>query len=93
MPITNKSSDYIYIYIYLYIYKTTLSYCLKCRKNPKSKNSKVLRTENGRIKLLSNYAVCNIKKSTFIKGQEAKGLLISIGIRTPLIKILFCFKV
>ena len=30
-----------------------LSYCLKCRKNTKSKNPKVARTKNRRIILLS----------------------------------------
>ena len=29
------------------------SYCLKCRKNTESKNLKVVKTENGRIMLLS----------------------------------------
>ena len=52
-----------------------LSYCLKCRKNAESKNPKVVRKKKGRIMLLSKYAVCNSKKSKFIKEQEAKGLL------------------
>ena len=30
---------------------------------------------------------CGSKKSKFIKKQEAKGLLSSLGIRTPLTKI------
>ena len=30
-----------------------LSYCLKCRKNTESKNPKVVRTQNGRIMILS----------------------------------------
>ena len=60
-----------------------LSYCLKCRKSTESKNPKVVRTENGRIMLLSKCAVCNSKKSKFIKGQEASELLSSSGIRTP----------
>ena len=34
------------------IYKTMLSYCLKCRKNTERKNSKVVRTKNGKIMLL-----------------------------------------
>ena len=37
--------------------------------------------------LLSNCAVCNIKKARFIKSQEAKGLLSNLGIRTPLSKV------
>ena len=64
-----------------------LSYCLKCRKNTESKNPKVARTKNGRIMLLSKCVVCDSKKSKFIKLQDGSGLLSSLGIRTPLIKI------
>ena len=49
-----------------------LSYCLKCRKNTKSKNPKIVRAKNGRIMLLSKWAVCNSKILKFIKEQEAK---------------------
>ena len=44
----------------------------------------------------SKYAVCGIKKSRFVKEQEAKRLLNSLGLKTPLNKIpvlgsiLFC---
>ena len=62
--------------------------CLKCRKITESKNPKVARTENGRIMLLSKYAVCDSKKSKFIKEQEASGLLSSLGIKTHLSEIL-----
>ena len=37
--------------------------------------------------LLSKCAICNNKKSRFIKEQEARGLLSNLGIRTPLSKI------
>ena len=37
--------------------------------------------------LLSKCAVCDSKKSKFIKEQEASGLLSSLGIKTPLSKI------
>ena len=40
-----------------------LSYYLKCRKKTKSKNPKLAKTENGRITILSNCAVCSSKKS------------------------------
>ena len=43
-----------------------LSYCLKCRSNTESKNPKVVRTENGRVMLLSKCAVCNSKKLEFL---------------------------
>ena len=62
-------------------------YCLKCRKNTESKNPKVAKTKNGRIMPLSKCAVCDSKKSKFIKEQEASGLLSSLGIKIPLSKI------
>ena len=61
-----------------------LPYCLKCRKNTENKSPKVVRTKKGRIMLLSKCAVSNCKESKFLKEQEAKGLLSSIGIRTSL---------
>ena len=33
--------------------------------------------------MLSKCAICGAKKSQFIKKQEAKGLLSSLGIKTP----------
>ena len=51
-----------------------LSYCLKCRKNTKSKSPKVVRTKNRTIMLLSKCEMCEIKKSKFIKDKEASGL-------------------
>ena len=66
-----------------------LLYCLKCRKNTESKNPKIARTKNGRIMLLPKRAVCDRKKSKFIKQQEASGLLSSLRIKTSLNKIPF----
>ena len=37
--------------------------------------------------ILSKYAICDTKKSKFIKEPEAKGLISNLGIRTPLSKI------
>ena len=37
--------------------------------------------------LSSKCVVCGNKKSRFIKKQEAKGLLSSLGLKTPLNKI------
>ena len=37
--------------------------------------------------ILSKCAVCGVKKSKFIKKQEAKGLVSNLGIRTPLRKV------
>ena len=44
------------------IYQTTLSYCLKCIKNTESKNPKVVKTKNGKIKFLWKCPICNSKK-------------------------------
>ena len=58
------------------------SYRLKCKH--KSESSK---TSNGREMVLSKCAICNSKKSKFIKNQEAKGLLSNLGIKAPLSKV------
>ena len=44
-----------------------LSYCLKCRKNIERKYLTAVRTKTGRIMLLSKFAVCDSKRSKFIK--------------------------
>ena len=72
--------------INIYKYKIK-SYWLKCKKDTENINPKVSKTSNGRTTLLSKCALCKSKKSRFIKNQETKGLLSSLGIRTPLIKV------
>ena len=39
--------------------------------------------------LLSKCSVCNSKKLKFFKKQEVRGLLSSLGVRTPLSKFSF----
>ena len=63
------------------------SYCLKCKKYTKNINPQVYSTCNGKLMILSKCATCGSKKSKFIKKQEAKGILSSLGIKTPLSKI------
>ena len=63
------------------------TYCMKCRKNAEKLNSKTLKTKNGRLIMQSKCNDCGIKKSRFVKEQEAKGLLSNLGIKTPLSKI------
>ena len=63
------------------------SYCSKCQKDTENINPRVSKTSNDRTMVLSNCAICNSKKSRFIKNQEAKGLLSSLRIKTPLIKV------
>ena len=50
-----------------------LSYSLKCRKNTESKNPNVARAVNRKIMFLSKCAMCDSKKSKFIKQQEVSG--------------------
>ena len=63
------------------------TYCVSCKKNTENKNVKIVRTKNGRLQMRSLCSVCGNKKSKFVKEQEAKGVLSSLGIRTPLSKI------
>ena len=63
------------------------TYCVKCRKNTENLNSKIFKTKNGRLLMQSKCTNCGIKKSSFVKEQEAKGLLNNLGIKTPLNKI------
>ena len=66
-----------------------MSYCSKCKKkkNTESIDPKVSATRNSKTIILSKRAICDAKKSKFIKKQKAKGLLSNLGIRTPLGKI------
>ena len=45
------------------------------------------RTKNNRLIMQSKCSVCGIKKSRFVKEQEAKGLLSNLRIKTSLSKI------
>ena len=65
-----------------------LSYCLKCKKkNTESIKPLISKTKNGGTVILSKCATCYTEKSRFIKKQEAKGLLTSLGFKTGLDKI------
>ena len=61
-------------------------YCLKCKKYTNSINPQDSGTSNGKLMILSKCAICGSKKSKFIKKQEAKRILSSLGIKTPLSK-------
>ena len=54
------------------------TYCVKCRKDTENIDPKMVRTK---------CSVCGIKKSRFVKEEEAKGVLTNLGIKTPLSKI------
>ena len=59
----------------------------KCRKNTENIDPKIVKTKNKRLFMQSKCSVCGIKKSRFVKEQEAKGLLSNLGIKVRLSKI------
>ena len=63
------------------------TYCVKCKKDTENIIPKMVITKNNRLIMQSKCPVCGIKKSRFVKEQEAKGLLSNLGIKTPLSKI------
>ena len=61
-------------------------FLFKMQRNVESKTIKVGKTKSGEIMLLSKCAVCDSKKSKFIKEQEARGLLSELkGIKVPIL--------
>ena len=64
------------------------TYCVKCRKDTGNIDPEMVRTKNNKLIMQSKCPVCGIKKSRFVKEQEAKGLLSNLRIKTPLSKIL-----
>ena len=64
------------------------TYCIKFKKDTENIDPKIVRTKNNRLVMQSKCSVCRIKKSRFVKEQEAKGLLRNLGIKTPLSKML-----
>ena len=63
------------------------TYSMKCREKTEDLNSDIFRTKNGKLIMQSKYADCGVKKSRFVKQQEAKDLLSNLGIKAPLSKI------
>ena len=47
-----------------------LTYCLKCKRNTKNIDAKMLKTKNGRLMLSSNCAIYGSKKSKFLKKHK-----------------------
>ena len=63
------------------------TYCVKCTKNTENLISKTFKTKNNRLIMQSKCSDCEIKKSRFVKEQEANGLISNLGIKTPLSNI------
>ena len=59
----------------------------KVQKNTKNIDAKVLKTKNDKTMLSSKCAIEGSRKSRFMKEQEAKRLLSSLGIKTLLSNI------
>ena len=71
-----------------------LTYCVKCSKNTENLDSTTFKTKNGRLIMQSKCPECVIKKSRFVKEQEARGLLSNFGnkmllSKIPLLNVLF----
>ena len=62
-------------------------YCVTCIKNTENSDLKTDRTKSNRLIMPAKSAVCGIKKSRFVKEQEAKVLLSNLRIKKPLGKI------
>ena len=62
-------------------------YCVKYRNDTENIDPKMIRSKNNRLVMQPKHSIFGIKKSRFVKEQEAKGLLSNLGIKTPLSKI------
>ena len=56
------------------------TYCIKSKKDTENVDPKIVRTKINRLVMQSKCSVYGIKKSRFVKEQEAKGLLSNLGI-------------
>ena len=63
------------------------TYCVKCKKDTENIDPKIVWTKNNRLVMQWKCSVCGIKKSRFVKEQEAESYLSNLGIKTPLSKI------
>ena len=63
-----------------------LTYSFKYKKDTESFDSKILKTKHCRTILLWKCAVSGSEISRFVKKQEARGLLSSLGLKTTLRK-------
>ena len=69
------------------------TYCVKYRIDTDNIEPKMVRTDY-RLIMQPKCSISGIEKSRFMKGQDANGLLINLGIKapfrkTPLLNILF----
>ena len=63
------------------------TYCVNCREDTENIDPKLVRKKKTIDQLWNqNVLFVEIKKSSFVKEQEAKGLSSNLGIKTPLSK-------
>ena len=60
--------------------------CLKCKKDIENIDPKMFRAKNNRLIMQSKFTLCRIKKSRFVKEQEAIRTSLS---KIPLLNVLF----
>ena len=60
---------------------------MECRNDTENIDPKMFKIKNNRLIMQSKCPICRIKKSRFVKEQEAKVLLSNLGIKAPLSKI------
>ena len=63
------------------------TYCLSCKKYTENIKPKIVRNRQNRLMIQSNCAICDSKKSRFIKEQQKMGILSNLGIKTPVSKV------
>ena len=63
-----------------------ITYSVKCRKDIENIDPKMLQTKNNRLIMQSKCTLCGIKKSRFVKEQEAIRTSLS---KIPLVNVLF----
>ena len=71
----------------MYFTKEHADLLREMQKKTESLNSKIFKTKDVRLLIQSKCTDCGIKNSRFVKEQEAKGLLSSLGLKTRLSKI------
>ena len=70
----SKNKKFIFNFLLIDIINMK-TYCLKCRKDTDNIDPKIFKTKNNKLLMQLKCSNCKKKKSTFVKEQEAKGLL------------------
>ena len=52
-----------------------LTCCLKCKRNTKYKDAKMIKTKNGRLMLSSKCAVCGCKKNKIYERTRSRRII------------------